>query len=144
MNFARARHVADIIALRRVREFLGKIPLEVSRFPSGEVIPATDDVGPVSVGIRVQVGKKGKHLRGVAAATENNEETGGAAALTRKGPGRMYGGEDVEEPELGYSQRRVLLGMNRLRGLTKRVLKRRTRKAKMKDRDNMLVTWALN
>lgn len=74
----------------------------------------------------------------MTAATEDNEETRGAAAPARKGPGRVYGGEDVEEPELGNSQRRVLVRMNWLRGLTKRVLKRRTRKAKTKDRDNML------
>jgi len=53
MDSARARHVADIIALWRVREFLSKIPLEIYSFPSREIIPATDDVAPVSVEIRI-------------------------------------------------------------------------------------------
>lgn len=72
MDFARARHEADIVALWRVGEFPGKVPLEVCSFSSREVIPATDDIAPVGVRVRVEVVKEGDHLCGVATAAKDD------------------------------------------------------------------------
>ena len=73
---------------------------EFPRSSGAEVVPRPDHVGSMCVMRRVERGEQGEHFGGVAAATEDDEEMGGRAALTGQGLAVVEGREDVDLAEL--------------------------------------------
>ena len=94
------RHEADIVAHGRVRSSLRQLLFELRCFSSREVVPTADNVAPMRVGLRIEVGKEGEHFCRVAAAAKNDEKARGVTTLAGERPSGVYGGEDVEEAEL--------------------------------------------
>lgn len=74
--------------------------LEADCFLHAKVVAGGNDVAAMGVGVWVEVAEEGEHFGGVAAAAEDDEDSGWCAAFAGLGRAVVEAGEDGENVEL--------------------------------------------